>query len=80
LLESLLEGLAEYYSVELAVKVKRGQTENALKAKHNGGPIPFGLKLNSEREFEPDPMTAPIVKEVFERYADGESVQALFRI
>jgi len=77
LLESLLEGLAEYYSVERAVKVKRGQTENALKAKHNGGVIPFGLKLNNEREFEPDPLTAPIVKEIFERYADGESVPSI---
>lgn len=43
LLESMLEGLAEYYSVELGVKVKRGQTENALNARHNGGTIPYGL-------------------------------------
>ena len=35
LLESLLEGLAEYYSVELGVKVSRGLTENALKKRHN---------------------------------------------
>lgn len=41
LLESMLEGLAEYYSVELGVKVKRGLTENALKARHNGGIIPY---------------------------------------
>lgn len=31
ILESVLEGMAEYYSVELAEKVIRGQTENALK-------------------------------------------------
>ena len=31
LLESMLEGMAEYYSAELAEKVKRGMTENALK-------------------------------------------------
>ncbi len=37
LLESLLEGYAEYYSVELAEKVKRGLTENALKGVWNGG-------------------------------------------
>ena len=30
LLESMLEGYAEYYSAELAVKVKRGMKENAL--------------------------------------------------
>mgnify|MGYP000169938890 FL=1 len=33
ILESVLEGMAEYYSVELAQKVKRGMTENALAAR-----------------------------------------------
>ena len=42
LLESVLEGMAEYYSVDLAEKVSRGMTENALKAKFNGGSVPFG--------------------------------------
>ena len=32
MLESLLEGMAEYYSAELAEKVSRGHKENALKA------------------------------------------------
>lgn len=36
LLESLLEGLAEYYSADLAEKVKRGMTENALKGRSYG--------------------------------------------
>ena len=39
ILESMLEGMAEYYSAELSVKVKRGQKENALKCKANGGMI-----------------------------------------
>ncbi len=42
LLESMLEGYAEYYSAELAEKVKRGMTENALKGLWNGGQVPFG--------------------------------------
>lgn len=33
LLESLLEGYAEFYSAELGEKVRRGLTENALKGK-----------------------------------------------
>ena len=74
LLESMLEGLAEYYSVELGVKVKRGLTENALKARHNGGIIPFGLMVDKEQKYQPDPLTAPVVREIFEKYADGESV------
>ena len=46
LLESILEGYAEYYSAELSEKVKRGMTENALKAKSNGVRPPFGYYVD----------------------------------
>ena len=36
ILESVLEGFAEYYSAELSEKVIRGMTENALKCQYNG--------------------------------------------
>ena len=36
-LESVLEGYGEYYSADLAEKVVRGQTENILKGRCNGG-------------------------------------------
>ena len=72
ILESMLEGYAEYYSVELAEKINRGLTENALKGKINGGTVPMGYRLTKERSFEIDEATAPIVVEVFTRYADGE--------
>ena len=39
ILESMLEGYAEYYSAELSEKIHRGQRENALKGKNNGGEI-----------------------------------------
>ena len=42
ILESVLEGYAEYYSADLSEKVVRGMTENALKGIYNGGTIPFG--------------------------------------
>lgn len=74
ILEAILEGMNEYYSAELSVKVKRGQKENALKCKANGGMIPFGYRINSDRYYEIDPLTAPIVREIFERYADGQTV------
>jgi len=77
ILEAMLEGMAEYYSAELSVKVKRGQKENALKGKANGGNIPFGYTINSERYYEIDPLTAPIVLEIFTRYADGETVKEI---
>ena len=52
LLESVLEGMAEYYSAELSEKVKRGLTENALKGLWNGVNIPFGYIINKERKLE----------------------------
>ena len=36
ILEAVLEGMAEYYSADLAEKVSRGMTENALKCRFNG--------------------------------------------
>jgi len=75
ILEAMLEGMAEYYSAELSVKVKRGQKENALKCKINGS-VPFGYKANNGF-FEIDPLTAPIVLEIFTRYADGKTVKEI---
>lgn len=74
ILESMLEGYAEYYSVELAEKINRGLTENALKGKLNGGGIPLGYNLTKEKTFAIDEETSPIVVEVFTRYADGEKM------
>ena len=67
MLESLLEGMAEYYSAELAEKVSRGHKENALKAKFNGGPVPLGYRIDSEHHYQIDPTTAPVVQEAFQR-------------
>ena len=77
ILEAMLEGYAEYYSVELAEKINRGLTENALKAKLNGGSIPIGYMLTKEKTLAVDEETAPIVVEIFTRYADGETMTAI---
>ena len=77
LLESLLEGMAEYYSAELAEKVVRGMTENALKGINNGGQITFGYQMTAERKFEPHKTYAPIVLEIFTMYADGKTVKEI---
>ena len=45
ILESLLEGMAEYYSAELSQKVKRGLNESRQKGTFQGGQIPFGYKV-----------------------------------
>lgn len=73
ILESMLEGMAEYYSAELAEKIRRGQKDNALKCNNNGGPPPFGYFL-ADHHLQIDPATAPVVLEIFKRYAEGETL------
>ncbi len=77
ILESVLEGYAEYYSVELAEKVNRGMTDNALKAMSNGGITPLGYYLDDEQHLQIDERKAPFVREIFQRYADGEMIKAI---
>ncbi len=77
ILESLLEGMAEYYSAELAEKVIRGQTENAYKCKFNGGTIPFGYYIDDERHFQIDPDTAPYVLAAFRMYDEGMTLKEI---
>ena len=74
LMESILEGMAEYYSRELSQKIKRGQQGKALKAQRNGGVAPFGYLLK-DHKLLPDPVTAPIALDVFRRYAQGELIR-----
>ena len=74
ILESVLEGYAEYFSADLSEKVIRGRTENALKCKFNGGTLPIGYVIDSEHHFQIDPLTAPYVLEVFKRYDEGATM------
>ena len=71
ILESVLEGMAEYYSENLARNVQRGMMENALQAKTTGGIAPLGYKKTADLHYEIDPVGAKIVREIFEMYASG---------
>lgn len=70
MLEKFLEAIDEYYSANLALEVKKGLRENALKGKKVGGKILLGyemgedgfLKINKDSE---------IVKRIFNDFADG---------
>jgi DNA invertase Pin-like site-specific DNA recombinase len=79
ILEAMLEGMAEYYSVELAEKVNRGMTENVLNGKNNGGAPTFGYVSNKTQFFEIDPEAAPIVTDIFNRFASGETTKNILQ-
>ena len=75
ILESMLEGMAEYYSAELSEKVIRGHTENALKCKYNGGTPTFGYVIDKDKYYQIDPHTAPVVLESYIRYDQGATMK-----
>ena len=77
LMESILEGFAEYYSADLSEKIVRGMTENALKGKFNGGRVPIGYRVDEEQRLQIDSLTAPFVLEAYKRYAEGQDMKAI---
>lgn len=82
LLESLLEGLAEYYSADLQQKVTRGLRETAKKGLYCGGPLPLGYKVDKDRRIVVDEPTAALVREAFRMHNAGAKMPelvALFR-
>lgn len=79
ILESVLEGMAEFYSAELAQKINRGLRESAYKHNSIGGQIPLGYKTEGKK-LVIDEETAPIVREAFEMYAEGHSVAEICRV
>lgn len=78
ILESVLEGMAEFYSAELSQKINRGLKESAYKHNSIGGAIPLGYKSEGKK-LVIDEETAPIVRQAFEMYAEGHSVAEICR-
>lgn len=78
LLESLLEGLAEYYSADLRQKVTRGIRESAKKGKISAGQIPIGYCRDPQTgRLAVDPEKAEAVREVFRMHLAGASMRDL---
>ncbi len=73
LIESLMEGLAEYYSLNLSRDIRRGMHTNATKGKSTGGNIAFGYRIGPDKGFEVVEELRPIVVEIFTLYDNGYS-------
>ena len=70
LMESIIEGFAQYYSEELALKVRRGMEVNADNCRYNGGTMPLGFR-SENKHLVINEDTAPYVRFIFEMYANG---------
>lgn len=76
ILESLLEGMAEYYSVELAQKVRRGMNETRRKGNYTGGNLAYGYKVENKKIIINED-EANVVRYMFEEYAKGKTAQQI---
>lgn len=69
ILESVLEGMAEYYSKNLAREVMKGLIENAKEAKFNGGIPPLGYDIDpATKKYVLNEKEAKIVRYIFDLY------------
>lgn len=73
ILESVLEGMAEYYSANLAREVMKGMKETALQCRHNGGTPPLGYDVLPDKSYAINESEARIIRTIFEMYASGHS-------
>ena len=70
ILEGMLESFAEYYSVELSQKVKRGRKESRIKGNFVGGKVAYGYFVKDKKVYIHE-QQAEIVKQCFNDYLSG---------
>lgn len=80
ILESLLEGMSEYYSKNLAREVRKGQNENALKCRHNGGQPLYGYSVDKDGYYVINEYEAAAVRLMFQLVKKGCSYQEIITL
>ena len=67
----MLGVFAEFERATIVERVIAGMERKAARGEWTGGSLPFGYRLDAERRhLEPDPTEAPLVREIFARYAE----------
>lgn len=74
ILESTIEGMNEYYSLNLSREVRKGLYENALACKVTGGPPALGYAVDrTTQKYVINEYEAEAVKLIFKMYLEGNS-------
>lgn len=72
MMEAMLEGMAEYYSSNLATETIKGLKENAYDCRHCGGKPPLGYDVDPQtRRYVTNNNEANIIKIIYRMYQDG---------
>lgn len=82
LMFSLFAGFAEGEMMEKKERFRRGKRRAALDGRYNGGAIPFGYKIDYDRNkrIVLDEKDALRVKEIYDRYEAGETQLTLAKM
>ncbi|MDD2429697.1 MAG: recombinase family protein [Eubacteriales bacterium] len=75
----MMMNMNEFYSDNMAEDIKRGMTDNAEKAMVNTGMMPIGFKKGTDGRYAINEDTAPIVREIYRRYAADEMIADIAR-
>ncbi len=78
LLESLLEGMNQYFSEELAQKVSRGLHESRMKG-HCIGSVSFGYTKENNKMLTINENEQKVLQRIFEDYASGKTILQISR-
>lgn len=80
ILESTLEGLAEYYSANLSQNIMRGMRGVAMKGQSTGGGgHSLGYYVDQDKYFQIDEHGAQIVRQIFEMYSSGKQASEIIK-
>jgi site-specific DNA recombinase len=80
MMESLLEGMSEYYSKNLAREVMKGMNETARQCKHLGGLSPLGYDIGEDRKLVINEREAEAVRMIFTLYDLGHGYQYIINM
>ena len=75
LIEAMIEAMDEYYSINLAEEVKRGMIEKVSRGEPVSIPA-FGYDIQ-DKNYVPNPETAPIVVGIFDDFLNGSGTREI---
>lgn len=76
LMKQILDAMAEHDNAGRAERTRLGKLYRVRQNQWHGGPPPFGYRLESKK-LVVDKIEAAKVKEIYQRYASGESTHAI---
>lgn len=75
--ESVLEGMAHYYSANLSREVLKGMRETAMQCKFTGGMAPLGYDVGIDKHFVINEEEKVIIQSIFKWYLEGYGYNAI---